>query len=467
MPRSPQLWTLILGFAVLHMVLAASIPVFEDEAYYQLWASAPSAAYYDHPPMVAWFIAAGQGLLGQTLLGLRLVSILAGIAVSLMIYRITWLYAQNEQTAFRAVLFGKAMLPFSILAFAATPDAGSVLFWTASVWALVEVVKGGSKNWWLLVGLFAGLGVLSKFTNLFLGLSLVIWLLASREGRARLKVWQVWLGAIIGAAVLVPLALWNFENNFVGLERQFGRIEEVSEFSAGHFVAFLLSVIFLITPLLFWLVFRAFRQTPTPKIFIWLIAPIFLFLTWQATKSVAGGQWLIPIFPLLAVLAALSAPKNWATRWAAPTGMIFGAIILILGLWPGKSLLGGHFFSQMRGWPDIHRQVLTIAKDEGATWVATDAYGLTAQLNHYLGADIPVWSVTQPERYLFRTGARKELCTQRAVFISRTRFAEAPPYFENGKALPDIFRKDGERKLMQYYVAVVSGPTEEHPYFCR
>ncbi|MFT5160192.1 MAG: hypothetical protein ACI9ZD_001803, partial [Paracoccaceae bacterium] len=60
MLNSKALWVLILGFAVFHVALAALIPLVEDETYYQLWASAPSAGYYDHPPMVAWGIAAGQ-----------------------------------------------------------------------------------------------------------------------------------------------------------------------------------------------------------------------------------------------------------------------------------------------------------------------------------------------------------------------------------------------------------------------
>ena len=27
-----------------------------DEAYYWLWSRVPSAGYYDHPPMIAWWI---------------------------------------------------------------------------------------------------------------------------------------------------------------------------------------------------------------------------------------------------------------------------------------------------------------------------------------------------------------------------------------------------------------------------
>jgi 4-amino-4-deoxy-L-arabinose transferase-like glycosyltransferase len=318
MLNSKALWVLILGFAVFHVALAALIPLVEDETYYQLWASAPSAGYYDHPPMVAWGIAAGQTIFGDTLLGVRAASVLASALVSVMVYRIAWLYSRNPETAFRATLWGAAMLPFSILAFAATPDAGSVLFWTAAVWALSEVLNGNSKNWWLAVGLFAGLGVLAKFTNLFFGLALVIWLLATREGRSWLATWQVWVGALIGVVVLVPLALWNMANGFVGLERQFGRIGEDTGFAINGVMEFWLAFVFLVTPLVFWLVARSLRMGYVPNVLIWLSAPLVIFLTFQATKTFAGGQWLVPIFPTLAVMAALAPSKGKAILVSEP-----------------------------------------------------------------------------------------------------------------------------------------------------
>jgi 4-amino-4-deoxy-L-arabinose transferase-like glycosyltransferase len=455
--KSKSFWALVSGFLALHVALAMWLPLVEDEAYYQLWASVPSAGYFDHPPMVAWGIAAGQAVFGETLLGVRAASIVAAALVVLLSWRIAWLFSRDETVAFRAALWGAVMLPFAALGFAATPDAGSVLFWSAAVWAIAEVLQGGSRNWWLLVGLFAGLGVLSKFTNLFFGVGLVIWLVASRDGRGWLKVWQVWAGALIGVLVLVPLALWNMRNGFVGLERQFGRIGDVNDFSAGDFAAFWASVVFLVTPLLFWLLVRALRSGRVPSVLIWLTAPLVLYLTYQATRSLAGGQWLVPIFPLLAVMAALGRPQGWVARWAAPSAAGLAVLVMVLGLWPGNSLLGGHFFTQMRGWDEVRVEILTRSEVEGVDWIATDAYGLTAQLSHNLGDDVALRAVTQPERYLFQPAFPVELCDREALFISRTDFGGDVPYFTQSRAMPDILRMDGARELRRYYVAVVSG----------
>ncbi len=459
MPRSKSLWMLVLGFMAVHLALALSLPLIEDEAYYQLWARYPSAGYYDHPPMIAWWIAGGQWLAGETLLGVRLVPIIASAIVTLLTWRIAWLYSTDDQVAFRAALWGKAMLLFAALGFVATPDPASVLFWTAAIWALVELLMSRSANWWLLVGLFAGLGVLSKFTNLFFGLSLVIWLFASREGRRWLPHWQVWAGAAVGIAVLLPFLLWNLQKDWVGFERQFGRIGPPAGFDAGDFSMFWVSFILLLTPLVAWLVIRGLAKGNAPGALIWLTVPILLYMTYHAAISRAGPQWLAPVYPTLAVIAALGLPHGWVARWAAPTGFVLAGLVLAIGFWPGQSLVGGHTpFTQIRGWERTIKEVRALAKNNSAVWVVTDAYGLTGQLHHYLAPHgLPVWPVTEPERYLFLPDLPAEFCNAPGLFISRADFGAHVPYFRESETLMMLERSEGGKVLMRYHTARVSG----------
>lgn len=458
MGGSRALWVLVFSFAGLHLILGALLPLVEDEAYYALWATAPVAGYYDHPPMVAWMIAAGQSVFGPAALGVRAGSVVIGGLITLLTARTAFVLSRDTGVAFRAALWGKVMLPFAVLGFAATPDAPSVLFWTAAVWALIEARASNHATWFLAVGLFAGLGVLSKFTNLFFGLGLVGWLLTSREGRAWLRHWQVWAGAVTGLGVLVPFVIWNRQNDWIGLERQFGRIADVQAFSALQYGAFWLSVIVLITPLVFWLVLRSLRDSRVPGVLIWTIAPVFLYLTYHATKSSAGGQWLVPVFPTLAVMAALTAGRGWVAQLAAPTGLGLAAVVLALGFWPGRVVIGGQNpFTQGRGWSAVIGDIRAQATVEGAEWIATDAYGLTGQLTWYLGREMPVWSVTEPKRYLFRGPLPAGLCRAKGVFVSRTAFASGVPYFTTSRPLPDIVRREGDREIMTYSAAVVEG----------
>ena len=48
------LWTTL----AIRLLLAASIPVTGDEAYFFLWGRHPAMGYYDHPPMTGLMLAA-------------------------------------------------------------------------------------------------------------------------------------------------------------------------------------------------------------------------------------------------------------------------------------------------------------------------------------------------------------------------------------------------------------------------
>src|SRR5690606_6620998 len=64
--------TVSLAFLAVHLAIAAWVPLFDDEAYYALWARDLALGYYDHPSMIAYMIRMGTSLFGETALGIRL-----------------------------------------------------------------------------------------------------------------------------------------------------------------------------------------------------------------------------------------------------------------------------------------------------------------------------------------------------------------------------------------------------------
>lgn len=68
---------------VLRLVLAATANLAEDEAYYWLWSTHLAAGYYDHPPMIAYWIRAGTAVFGQTAFGVRFAALLSMLAGSI------------------------------------------------------------------------------------------------------------------------------------------------------------------------------------------------------------------------------------------------------------------------------------------------------------------------------------------------------------------------------------------------
>src|ERR1017187_302799 len=89
----------ILALVALRLVAAAWTPLTFDEAYYWMWSKHLAFGYYDHPPGVAVVIRLGTMISGDTELGVRLVSILLALPMSLAGYRTATLLFGGQRGA--------------------------------------------------------------------------------------------------------------------------------------------------------------------------------------------------------------------------------------------------------------------------------------------------------------------------------------------------------------------------------
>src|SRR5262245_49978843 len=200
--RAQILLAAIVALGLLRVLLAASIGLTDDEAYYRLWALAPAWGYLDHPPMAGWMIAAGRWIAGDTPLGIRLCAVLTSLLGPLVLWRSAHILF-GSGIARRAVWIALAMPLMAVGGIIITPDTPSVLFWGLGAWALAELHVTRNANWWLAVGTFAGLGLLSKYTNLFVGAGILVWLIVLPSNWPWLRRWQVWAGGILACLLTI------------------------------------------------------------------------------------------------------------------------------------------------------------------------------------------------------------------------------------------------------------------------
>ena len=165
----------LVALTVLRLVVAARAGLVDDEAYYRLWSLDLRFGYLDHAPMVAWMIRAGRILVGDGSLGVRLLAPLSTLLGSLLLWR-TVALAEGAATATRAAIWFNAMILIGAGSLLMTPDTPAVFFWGATIWALAELAASRDPRWWLAVGLAAGLGLFSKYSVLFLGAGILLWL---------------------------------------------------------------------------------------------------------------------------------------------------------------------------------------------------------------------------------------------------------------------------------------------------
>lgn len=430
----------LLGVVVLLTVFrlwsADNAGLVEDEAYYRLWGLYPALAYYDHPPMVGWWIWLGQAVAGDTALGLRLIGVLSAAVGSLALWRMADILF-DRKVAGLSVLFLNATLLVGIGGILITPDAPSVLFWGLTLWALAELHVSGRANWWLAVGLFAGCGLLSKYSVLFLGVGIVLWLLAVPTARRWFFCWQLWLGGALAIAVFAPALVWNNAHDWASFYKQFGRAGRGGGWTSKYIFEFMGAFVGLLNPLIAvpavagaGLLARRLRHGDGAAGLLLLTSlPFLAYLLFHALHSRVQGNWPAPLFPVACVMAAVFISGQTGRIWrgvaiaAIGIGLTLGIVVQLhaVDAFTGRFARKDPTF-QLRGWPEITGEVERIAAQEGAAYVATTGYGLTGQLSYGLRhAGLPVIQLTERIRYVMMPAPDRERLAATGLYVAEAR----------------------------------------------
>lgn len=459
----------------------------DDEGYYTLWSLHLGPGYLDHPPAVAWAIAAGRSLLGENSLGVRAFALLAPLLISLALYR-TGSILFGTAVAALTVLWYNLTLGVS-LSLLATPDAPSTLFWMLALWALAEFLRSRNPYWWLLVGLLAGLGVLGKYTNLFLGLGIVLFVLSSSERRRWLGLWQLWAGGLVALLVLAPHLWWNLQNDWATLHFQGRRVTGIFASDPGRNYLDLIAgqALFLgpITLLLalggsvWWLLRRQHPDGTALALPVLSGLPALLYFFYHASHSYVQANWLLPLWPMLTLIAAWTAlrglPATGRLRHAGPAALyaqtVFGLVVVALLQWvvivhpPQLAKLDRT--RDMRGWTEARAEIDAIAAAQGARWLGVindyGTLGLVASYGQFNGSTLPVVGIGDAYRYEFRPPLDADVLQERGLLILRDSSKRWPPeeMFGEVEELGTVKRQFEGDTVARYRILGVSEPTAD------
>ena len=423
-----RLLTLTGALLVVRLCLGGLLPLTEDEAYYRLWAQAPALGYYDHPPMIAWWIWLGVHLLGDTPLAVRLLPSLAVGALALLAFDMARLAGANPATAERAGLWFNLTLLAAAGGFLAVPDAPAALFWSLSLWSVLRarrVEDPAAIAWWLAAGVAAGLATLSKYSALFLGPGVLIWLLASPVGRASLRAPGPWLALLVAAALFGLNIEWNATHHWLTFLKQFGRVAP-HRWAPAYLAEFVLTEFLLLNPLVAIFLIRWPRSQGVWP-FLLTSAPFLAYLVMHSLHDRIQAHWPAPVFPALAICAAFNAEQIggvWSPvrRAAAPFAL---AVCTLGGLYASLPLLGARLRFDpalpLRGWPAFAQAVESRRVAAGAAWVGVTSYGLAAQLSDQPGIAAPVVQISERARWPDLPAGRGADVTRPGLIVDLTR----------------------------------------------
>jgi 4-amino-4-deoxy-L-arabinose transferase-like glycosyltransferase len=467
----------IIALGLARAVLAASIGLTDDEAYYRLWALAPALSYLDHPPMVAWMIAAGRWIAGDTPLGIRLCAVLTSLLGPFIVWRSAHILF-GSAVARRAVWIALAMPLLAVGGVIITPDTASVLFWGLAAWALAELLTSRNANWWLAVGLFAGLGLLSKYTNLFVGGGIVLWLAWGPGNLRWLRSWQLWAGGAIAAALTLPVVAWNAQHEWASFAKQIGRAARGQGWTLTYLAELIGGFVGLASPLIAVLALvglrravpMAVRDRDQPYILLVAgLAPLLAYCLVHALHSRVQANWVAPLYPTFAICAAIATSTGasfWLRQvaaWAVPVGFLFSALIYAHALHPLRMTeFSKDPSAQMHGWAQFAAEVDAVRRAQGACWIATSSYATTGQLAYYLRGQAPVVQLDEPLRYVHLPplDARIKACPAIYVELERRHEPELlSERFLGVKALGTQDRKyAGGLPLARYVIFLLADP---------
>ena len=436
--RTDTLILIALGvLTAVRAIFASQIGLADDEAYYRSWSLAPSFGYYDHAPMVAWVIAAGRAVLGDTEIGVRLVAVVSSLIGALALWRAaTLLFGQSVGRL--AVVFAAAMPLLGAGAIIVTPDTPSTLFTILGLWALAELYRSGNACWWLAVGLFAGFGLLSKYTNLFFGATILIWLIAVPENRRYFFTWQLWAGGVLAVLLFLPVVHWNAQHDWVSFAKQFGRVGQSKGFGLGYLGEFLGAILLLASPVIAVLAFMGLqsafrsawqRRESAHVLLIASVVPLFAYFLQHALHDRVQANWPAPLYPSLAVAAALGVaygPWREARARLVPIAAGLGFLMTVLlyahATHPLMIVAGKREAThQLHGWGELAAEAERLARQKGAHWIATESYATTAQLAFHLDRRIAVLQLDERARYVHFDPPSPDLVRQPALFVDLER----------------------------------------------
>jgi membrane-associated phospholipid phosphatase len=421
-PGSPhstldQHW-LRLGYVVLGVLLlarlayigSATIELSRDEAYQWLWSKHLALSYYSKPPLIAYTQFLGTFLWGDTAFGVRFFAPVIGAVLGLLVLRF-FAREVNARAGFFLLLIITATPLTSVGAVLMTVDPLSVLFWTAAMLAGWRAVQdSGTMRQWLWVGLWMGLGFLSKYTALFQLLCWVVFFALWPAARKHLRRPGPYLALLLNLICTLPVLIWNSQQHWVTVSAVAGNAGLESAWKPtlrylGEFVgaeAGLLNPIFFVATvwaaLAFW---RRGRYDPRLVYLFSMGAPLFLCYLLYSFRSRILPNWIAPsVLPLFCLMVIY-----WDTRWRLGSaaikpwlisGLALGLVAVLLchdtnlitkltGL---RLPVNQDPLHRVRGWSNVARaagQARKVLLEEGKpVFIIGDHYSLVGEIAFYL-----------------------------------------------------------------------------------
>jgi len=190
---------------------------FRDELYFLACAEHLAFGYPDHAPLSVFLTDFSRRIFGDSLYAIRLFPMLAGVLKIILTGLLVREFGGKHFATLLAclcVLIAPIYLAGDNLL---SMNAYEPIFWMGCALSYVWAIKRKNPNYWLLLGAFAGFGLMNKHSMVFFGMAFIAGLLLTEDRKIFINKY-LWFGGVLAFVIFLPNLIWQFNNDWATLE---------------------------------------------------------------------------------------------------------------------------------------------------------------------------------------------------------------------------------------------------------
>ena len=363
---------------IANLVQAGFTELANDEAYYHMFAERLAWGYFDHPPVTALLVWAGERLFGGEL-GVRFFFTVLQPLYLWILWRLIRPADAGRRDAALFVVVSAATLMLQLYGFIAVPD-GPLMLTTALFLLTFKWFSENRRRAWLWMGIAMALMAYSKYHG-----ALVVLFALAANPRQLLRP-ALYSSGAVALLLLVPHLVWQYEHDWASFAYHLSGRNSV--FRPGYVVEFLANVLVVFNPFFVPLYVQAWRkvkpQTPVGRALKLLPVAFIVFFMLSSLRGYVQPQWVIvSCFGLVCVLFAYARRHPRTRRYVMRAGGVTVGLIVLARLVMIFNPLGIRF--EVFNNPESYAAIA--AEADGRPVVFRYGYAVAAKYAFYTGGE--------------------------------------------------------------------------------
>ncbi len=281
------------------------------------WGSNLDWGFSKHPPLSAFAVEIFYQIFGNQDWAFYFLSQVFVLIAFFTIFKFSEIFFKNKKLAFLSILLLEGIYFYNFTTPEFNVNVCQLPFWTLSVYFTWKCIKYNKTKDYFFLGLFLGLGILSKYLFIYLAIGIMFLFIYLIYKGKKLKFKNYFISFPVALLILFPHIIWLIDNNYTTI---FYGLERTGGVGVGSFIDH------LIYPLIF-LGKQMIILIPFFLMFIFLIKKNKIKINFKDEKTIfLVFTTLVPI--LLMILTSMIMGVKIRTMWMTPFYLFFGVLII-------------------------------------------------------------------------------------------------------------------------------------------